>query len=283
MLQAPARDVADQIDLDQRVPHEQARAADGGPRRRDLEVPLPHGVEAVEVVQVGQEDLGLHHVIERRARRLEGLGQIPQHVFGLQLDVRAVVRKARMPLRLGRHAGLEITRKLSRREHQIARHHGLGVVGEGPRRVRLDRPETHPRLHVTSHDGFSLDFDETKIQQEGSVDFSHSLGPQGPEPANQATLVDRADLIQENHGVDREASFTRSHEHLGGIRGFLELRGNCRDDGDGTATIRGVVLDDHGRASLLDLCPYRRIEAHQKHLPAPGIACSAFAIRRCLR
>src|SRR5262249_51291241 len=40
---------ADEIDLDQRIRDQQPGAADGGARRRDFEVALPHRVEAMEV------------------------------------------------------------------------------------------------------------------------------------------------------------------------------------------------------------------------------------------
>src|SRR5262249_51129963 len=72
--------VADKVDLHQRVFDQQARAADGGARRRHFEIPLPYAVEAVKVVEVREKHLRLGHVIERRARRLEGLFQILQHV-----------------------------------------------------------------------------------------------------------------------------------------------------------------------------------------------------------
>ena len=86
--------VTDEVDFHQRVFHQQSGAADGGARRRHLEVALPHRIEAVEVIEVGEENLRLDHVIERRAGRLESLFQIVQDVSGLQLDVRAVERKA---------------------------------------------------------------------------------------------------------------------------------------------------------------------------------------------
>ena len=94
------RHIADEIDLDQRILHQQSGAADGGARRRHLEVALPHRVEAMEVVEVGEEDLRLHHVVERGARCLEGLFQVFEDVGGLQLDVGAVERKAVLLARL---------------------------------------------------------------------------------------------------------------------------------------------------------------------------------------
>jgi len=68
----------------------------------------------VEVVEVGEKHLRLGHVIERRARRLEGLFQILQHVRRLQLDIRAIEGKAVPLARFRRHAGLEVAGKLAR-------------------------------------------------------------------------------------------------------------------------------------------------------------------------
>ena len=56
---------SDQVDLDQRIRNQQSRAADGGARRRLLEVALPHRVEAVEVVEVGEKHLRLDHLVQR--------------------------------------------------------------------------------------------------------------------------------------------------------------------------------------------------------------------------
>ena len=95
-----ARHVTDEVDLDQRVLDQQSRAADGGARRRHLEIAFPHRIEAVEIVEVGEEDLRLDRVVERGAGRLEGVFQVVEDVGGLQLDVRAVVRKVLLLARL---------------------------------------------------------------------------------------------------------------------------------------------------------------------------------------
>jgi hypothetical protein len=65
LLAFAASDAADQVDFDQRILDEQAGRTDGGSRRRDLELFLPNLVEAVEVVEVGEEDLRLEHAVER--------------------------------------------------------------------------------------------------------------------------------------------------------------------------------------------------------------------------
>ena len=65
VLETTARPVTDEVDFHERVFHQQSRAADGGTRRRHLEVALPHRVEAVKVTEVGEKDLRLDHVIER--------------------------------------------------------------------------------------------------------------------------------------------------------------------------------------------------------------------------
>src|SRR5437762_9295722 len=70
----------DQVDLDQRVLHEQAGAADRGAWRRRRKVALPDRVEAVEVAEVGQEDLGLDDLVQRRAGGLERLPQVLQNI-----------------------------------------------------------------------------------------------------------------------------------------------------------------------------------------------------------
>ena len=92
----------------------------------------------MEVVEVGEEDLRLDHVIERGAGGLEGLFQIVEDVRGLQLDVRAVERKAVLLARLRRHAGLEVAGELPGGENQIADDESLVVVGERTRDGRGD-------------------------------------------------------------------------------------------------------------------------------------------------
>src|SRR5436190_8288969 len=129
---------ADEIDLDQRIRHQQARAADRGARRRLLEVAFPHRVEAMEVLEVGEKHLRLDHLIERGARRLEGLFQIVEDVCGLQFNIRAVERKALLLSRLRRHAGAIIARDLTGGENMAAEGEALAVVRERPRRCRFD-------------------------------------------------------------------------------------------------------------------------------------------------
>ena len=137
------RHVADEVDLDQRVLDQQSGAADGGARRRHLEVAFPHRIEAVEVVEVGEKDLRLDHVIERGAGRLEGLFQVFENVGRLQLDVRAVVRKVLLLARLRRHPGLEVAGELAGGEHEIAGDECLVIVGERTRSARLDDLDGH--------------------------------------------------------------------------------------------------------------------------------------------
>ena len=94
----------------------------------------------MEVVEVGEEYLRLDHVIERRAGGLEGLLQVVEDVRRLQLDVRAVERKAVLLARLGRNAGLEVAGELPGGEDEIADDERLVVVGERARDGRGDRP-----------------------------------------------------------------------------------------------------------------------------------------------
>ena len=85
-----------------------------------LKYSLPDLVESGEVVEVGHEDLRLHHLVERTAGRLERPFEIPEDVFGLQLDVRAVEREVLAALGLGGNAGLEVAGELAGGENQIA-------------------------------------------------------------------------------------------------------------------------------------------------------------------
>src|SRR3954469_22599263 len=111
---------ADEIDLDQRIRDQQPRAADGGARRRLLEIALPHRIEAMEVVEVGEKHLRLDHLIERGAGCLEGFFQVVEDVGRLQFDVGAVKRKALLLARLRRHASAIIARDLTGCENMAA-------------------------------------------------------------------------------------------------------------------------------------------------------------------
>src|SRR5262245_62334724 len=87
----------------------------------------------MKITKVGEKDLRLDHVIERGAGGLEGLFQVFEDVCRLQLDIRAVERKARLLARLRRNAGLEIARQLTGGEHEVADDERLAVIGErGP-------------------------------------------------------------------------------------------------------------------------------------------------------
>jgi hypothetical protein len=143
VLESLARHVTDKVDLDQRIRHQESGAADGGARRGHLEIPLPHRVEAVEVVEVGEKYLRLDHVLERGARRREGLFQIFEDIRCLQLDVGAVEGKARLLARLRGHAGFEIARQLTGGEHEITDDEGLIIVGERARNARFDNRNRH--------------------------------------------------------------------------------------------------------------------------------------------
>src|SRR5438552_2761036 len=111
---------ADEIDLNQRVLHEEAGAANGGARRRHLEIALPHRIKAVEIVQVGKEYLRLQHVLERGARGFEGFFEVLQDIRRLQLDIGAVIREALMLARFAGHAAFEIACELPSSKYEIA-------------------------------------------------------------------------------------------------------------------------------------------------------------------
>ena len=133
----------DQVDLDQRSGHQQPGGSDRGARRRELEILAPDLVERLEVVQISQEHLGLHHGIQRAPGRLQRLPQVAEHIVRLQLDVGTVIRKPRPPARLGRHAGLVVAGDLARGEHPRADPEALVVVGERARRAGLDDLDGH--------------------------------------------------------------------------------------------------------------------------------------------
>jgi len=119
-----------QVDLDETSGDQEPARADRRPRRRRRKVLTPDLVEPAEVPEVGEEDLRLHDVAQRRPGGLECPLQIVQHVARLLLDRRAVVGKRRVETRLGRHSLLEVTRKMAGREHEVARARGRGVAGQ---------------------------------------------------------------------------------------------------------------------------------------------------------
>src|SRR5262245_2661751 len=114
-------DRADQIDLDAAAVDQQSRSSNRGARGRRPEELLPDLVEGEEVVEVGEEHLRLHHLIERTAGGLKGALQVIQNVAGLLLDRRAVVGKRGIDPRFMRNAGAEVRGELAGREHQDRR------------------------------------------------------------------------------------------------------------------------------------------------------------------
>ena len=78
---------ANQVDLDQRVLDQEAGRTDRRARRRDLEILLPHLIEAVEILEIGEEDLRLENIVERAASRLESRFEVFQDVARLQFDI----------------------------------------------------------------------------------------------------------------------------------------------------------------------------------------------------
>src|SRR3990170_74708 len=57
-----------------------------------------------------------------------------------------------------------------------------------------------------------LHLNQPETQEESPVDLRHGLGLQDTEPADQPALVDRAHLIQEHHGIDRQPSLRGAHQ-----------------------------------------------------------------------
>ena len=71
-----------QIDLDPRILDQKARRADCCARGWDLEIFLPHLVEAVEAVEIGKKDLRLDDLVERTSGCFERLLEIFQGCSG---------------------------------------------------------------------------------------------------------------------------------------------------------------------------------------------------------
>src|SRR5215470_1837741 len=155
---------ADQIDLDQRILDQQAGRTDGRARWRDFEIFLPHLVEAVEVVEIGEKDLRLDDLVERTSGCFERLLEIFQDKAGLQLDVRVVVGEVRMPPRFRRNAASEVTGELARREDESAGLEGFGIVCERLRCARLDRLLGS----FAGHAPYQVDLDQRVLDQEAS-------------------------------------------------------------------------------------------------------------------
>src|SRR5262249_37222011 len=82
------------------------------------------------------------------ARGLEGLREIAQHIMGLQLDVGAVIRKARLLARFWSHPGLVIAGDLACREHPRADLEALVIVRQRARCARLYGFDVHGFLPV---------------------------------------------------------------------------------------------------------------------------------------
>jgi hypothetical protein len=87
-----------------------------------------------EVVQVGEEHLRLHHVLEAAAGGVEHALQVVEDVARLLLDVGPVVGERRILPRLGRHAGLVIGGDLAGGIERVAREHALAIVRHRRRR-----------------------------------------------------------------------------------------------------------------------------------------------------
>src|SRR5262249_2391230 len=103
--------------------------------------------EAVEIVEVGKEDLRLDGMIERGAGCFERLFQILQHIGCLQLDIRAVIGKARRPARLRRNTLLEVACQLARGKDEVAGDERLAIIGKRARGARSYDPDGHSLTH----------------------------------------------------------------------------------------------------------------------------------------
>src|SRR5438477_8647456 len=100
----------DAVDLDARPSRERADLDRRPGRWRLAEVPSVRFVDLGEVGHVGNEDGGLHHLLEARAASLEDRFQIFHHALGLRADVT-----------LYGLAGRRVDRELSRHEQEGSR------------------------------------------------------------------------------------------------------------------------------------------------------------------
>src|SRR5262249_52531834 len=147
-LHARTGDVPDQVDFYQSSRDQQAGRANCGARRWHRKIVAPDLVEGSEMVEVAQEDLGPHHLVKRTARGLEGLREIAQHILRLQLDVGAVIRKARPLARFWSYPGLVIAGDLACRKHPRADLEALVIVRQRARCTRSYGCDVHGLLLV---------------------------------------------------------------------------------------------------------------------------------------
>ena len=101
----------------------------------------------MEIIEIGEKDLGLDYVVERRPGGREGLLEVFEDVGRLALDVRAVIGKVFTGAGLRGYPILEVARELPGGENEIADDKRLAVVGERTRRAGLD----DLYVHVSSH------------------------------------------------------------------------------------------------------------------------------------
>src|SRR5262249_23459330 len=101
-----------------------------------------------------------------------------QDVLGLQLDVRAVVRKAVLLSRLRRDAGLEVAGELPGGKHQVAGDERFVIVGQRARHARLDDLEGHssPR-HLRASVSLMSTIRTMCVTRVGSPFWSNLNGP----------------------------------------------------------------------------------------------------------
>src|SRR5579862_3463885 len=142
-----------QVDFDATTRYEQAADLQCRAWRRRGKELLPHLIEIVEIVQVGQEHLRLYDVVERAAGGLEHALKIAEDVARLLLDVRSVVWKGRILPGLLGDAGRHMRSELSRGIKHVADEHPLAVVRHRRRRTRgPDHPARDASVHCRQVD-----------------------------------------------------------------------------------------------------------------------------------
>src|SRR5258706_13827358 len=137
------------VDLDAAAWNQKRAHLYRGAWRRRREELLPYLVEVEEVIEVGEEYLRLHHVLEVAAGGLEHAAEIVQNVARLLLDVGAVVGEGRILPRFGRHAGLVVRGDLPRCVQRLAGEEALAVV-------RHRRGRGFAADHFTLHENSSI-------------------------------------------------------------------------------------------------------------------------------
>lgn len=89
-----------------------------------------------------------------------------------------------------------------------------------------------------------LKINKTQADLDRLVDEIHHVVVQMRDFIRQALLIDRSDLLKQNHRIAVETIFFRIDFHVGGKLRLLNLRGYRRDHDRRAETVAYVILDD---------------------------------------